>query len=300
MKRVALLFLIIDDFPHEHIWLKWAEANPQISFFFHAKNETGVRSHFVRAHLVRRNGTFPAPEWGTVNLTRAMFYLLTAAAAAAPDAFVFLSESCIPVIPVDDFLSQVDAAAGRSWMRIFTKSNDEYSEKYQFAPLAAVFGAATVAKVDQWILLSASDAQIIISYVRANSTIWRYFTDLRASDEMFFSTILAICAGGAENLRRKTVDRRVTFVNWLEQKQNPKTYTHITPELIDFCRTEFQSPFLRKIKLPCAVDAAAAGKSCAAWRAREDKKQLYKEWLTYVCGVNPIFAAMRVAAEKIA
>jgi hypothetical protein len=287
---VALLFLIIDDFPYEHIWLKWAENNPKIQFFFHAKNEDLVRSPFVKSRLVRRRGDFPAPEWGTINLTKAMVHLLNNAGQFS--SAVFLSESCLPIMPVDEFLYYVKITGEKSWMKLFTEPNDQYSDTYQFKPLWLKYTKKNVGKCDQWIMLSYKHAQIICATVKQNPSIWSSFENLRASDEMFFPTLLAIALGGIEKLRAEIIERRITMVDWTEHKANPKTFTHLTPELVNICLRDFGSAFIRKIKLPCQVAAAAEGKSCTRQRAQLDKKQLYIEWLVTTKHYSQFFATI--------
>lgn len=295
---VALLFLIIDDFPYEHIWLKWAENNPNVLFFFHAKNEELVKSQFVKSRLVSREGKFPAPNWGTINLTKAMFLLLNKAIITQKiSSFVFLSESCIPIMTVDQFLFYMQFSGEKSWIKLFTEPNDEYSDKYQFSPLWAKYTKKKVGKSDQWIMLSNKHATMISTFVYKNPTIWASFENIRASDEMFFSTILAITMGGIENMRREIVDRRITMMDWTEHKANPKTFTHITKELVNICLNDFGSAFMRKIKLPCQMEAAASEKSCTRLRIMEQKKQLYIEWLIYTRNYSNFFASLTASIE---
>ena len=111
--HVALLFLTIDDLPHEHIWREWLTGSDDdgdgdgdecviVSVICHAKHPERIRSDWLRRrHLLRRECASSAaagrggggggggrggggsttfhtrrPEWGSVDTTKAMMDLL--------------------------------------------------------------------------------------------------------------------------------------------------------------------------------------------------------------------------------
>ncbi|KAL3764991.1 hypothetical protein ACHAW5_001841 [Stephanodiscus triporus] len=105
-RHVALLFLTIDDLPHEHIWREWLTGSDDdgdecviVSVICHAKHPERIRSDWLRRrHLLRRefasSSTAAAagrgggggggstsfhtrrPEWGSVDIAKAMMDLL--------------------------------------------------------------------------------------------------------------------------------------------------------------------------------------------------------------------------------
>lgn len=110
-RHIALLFLTIDDLPHEHIWKEWLKSSssqednsssssnetPMVSVLCHAKFPDRIKSEWLRQrHLLQQsrnnsdNSTrqqdtnddrFPRfhshrPEWGSVEITRAMIDLM--------------------------------------------------------------------------------------------------------------------------------------------------------------------------------------------------------------------------------
>jgi hypothetical protein len=77
-ETLALLFIIIDDLPHELIWRIWlhqtkSREKKTIRIFIHAKYPDRIRSRWVRSHLVRFHYS---PEWGSIEITKVMIELL--------------------------------------------------------------------------------------------------------------------------------------------------------------------------------------------------------------------------------
>jgi len=86
---LGLLFIIIDDFPHESIWRAWLsncnnsdsnsnnEKNSEsckVKILIHAKHPEKVTSPWVRDKLVR---SFQyKPVWGSIDITRVMIGLM--------------------------------------------------------------------------------------------------------------------------------------------------------------------------------------------------------------------------------
>mmetsp|Transcript_7774 Transcript_7774/g.11483 ORF Transcript_7774/g.11483 Transcript_7774/m.11483 type:complete len:412 (+) Transcript_7774:64-1299(+) len=81
-RHIALLFITIADLPHEEIWKEfinfWDDAqednNLTISVLCHAKYPSRVRSPWLRKHLL--SSSSHCPEWGSVEITRAMIDLV--------------------------------------------------------------------------------------------------------------------------------------------------------------------------------------------------------------------------------
>lgn len=71
---LGLLFIVIDDLPHELIWRKWLElasekSRSKVQIWIHAKYPDRVSSDWTRSHLV--DYSF-CPNWGSVEITKAM------------------------------------------------------------------------------------------------------------------------------------------------------------------------------------------------------------------------------------
>ena len=93
-RHVCLLFIIIDELPFEDIWKAWATAatsndDVTVSVVIHAKFPTRAKSDWVQQRLLvepprlgrGREYASPVyhsrrPEWGSIEITRAMLDLL--------------------------------------------------------------------------------------------------------------------------------------------------------------------------------------------------------------------------------
>ena len=174
------------------------------------------------------------PDWGTPQITMAMVALLHAAldpsspqnalnpsAPGAPVArFAFLSESCLPVVPLHVAVSRLmarpysgDAAQlatalskedevateGESWLDLTRRPNNGYSARGQFQAVRRSESGfpRTLWKADQWICLTRGHACEVVRFVEAHGglgtgrheALWplaRCF----GTDELFVPTVL--------------------------------------------------------------------------------------------------------------
>mmetsp|Transcript_23179 Transcript_23179/g.54809 ORF Transcript_23179/g.54809 Transcript_23179/m.54809 type:complete len:609 (+) Transcript_23179:119-1945(+) len=263
-KHLALLAISIDDLPYENIWKGWCEtltssmANGDIevdeyfiSLVCHAKFPEKVESEWLRQRLL----TFPPkqgrgnsfmdpvylsrkPEWGSVEITRAMLDLLqdglkigndlhnntkyedkrfcasrylvrsppsfntaewTTSKIPPVDQFLFISESCIPVVTAPEFFFKI-TNSNVSWLNARHRAEDDTPKnKYeddQFAGINRRIPGQYRWKGDQWVLLSKRHASSIIGMDRPfkppKYQLWQSFRNINASDEMFFPTALAL------------------------------------------------------------------------------------------------------------
>jgi Core-2/I-Branching enzyme len=145
--HICLLAITIADLPLEDIWKAWAtdsKTNCVVSLVAHAKYPHQVQSEWLRQRLLRQDGEQErfkshVPEWGSVQITRAMIDGLrdglqigTEGAAdlsqryrvhplplddsdenasssfmTSVDKFIFISESCLPVVTLDEAVSSM-------------------------------------------------------------------------------------------------------------------------------------------------------------------------------------------------
>jgi len=263
-KHLALLVISIDDLPYQDIWKGWCESLPSsminseeevdeyyISFLCHAKFPQNVKSDWLRQRLLTyppkqgRGNSFMdpvhlsrTPEWGSVEITRAMLDLLqeglkigkfdnnivqyvdkrfcpsrylvrsppsfniaelTCKTIPPVDHFLFVSESCIPVVTVPELFSKI-SDSNVSWLNAHHRTEDGTPKnKYeddQFAGINRRIPGQYRWKGDQWVLLSKRHASSIIGMDRPfkppKHQLWQSFRNINASDEMFFPTALAL------------------------------------------------------------------------------------------------------------
>ena len=126
------------------------------------------------------------PQWGSVEITKAMFALLRRAVRDADDnddaakveegvgvdaaagrrlsKFAFASESCVPVVPLTEALARV-FASNHGWMRLRAKANNGYSQNKQFDVLRGKLPADCICKADQWVLLNRRQVRVPVAFL---------------------------------------------------------------------------------------------------------------------------------------
>ena len=188
MTKTAFLFLIVDDLPYEVLWRHWLEQLPPDSYsvHFHCKNPEKIESAWVHAHSIRtREGDVMTyrPDWGSVELVRAMLHLVREGLKdASVRRLCFISESCLPVTPPLEAQARLDQAE-HSWLDIKCRPNNGYSALHQFLPMKSGW---TVHKADQWCMLLRKHAEILVRHPYA----WKAFSQIKAPDEIYAPTVL--------------------------------------------------------------------------------------------------------------
>ncbi len=247
-KKVALMFIIIDDLPLENLWRDWLEDfngkyYNNIEIFIHAKFPERIRSRWVGERLIRSN---LRPNWGSIELSKAMYYLMDDAfnvRGFSADYFVFLSESCIPIYRIDKFFEIVNEQT-KSWIDFNDKPTNGYAYSNQFMPLKLELPDECVLKSDQWVMLNRPNVEQLLNFEKqTNISIWNIMSNVaKASDEMWIASSLCILNNGLEG---KVEKRKVTYVDWGQETRSPLTFDEITPDLIAKAR-ENGSLFMRK------------------------------------------------------
>jgi len=310
--HVTLLFLTIDELPHEHIWRAWIEGKvslPQgvtgstnktliISAICHAKYPDKVKSSWLRQRLLcwpgsrgrRRNAAkqwtssdsvdtamdrFQSfrPEWGSLEITRAMIELLdeglsitnhpippssspnidappnpflanrTASENIPPaDRFLFVSETCLPIVSLDEFERALyKATPNQSWLKAMNEPNNGYSRQLQWDQMSPAVPRHKIWKADQWIVLTRAHAQLIVDIPNkiGGEPLWKCFRQIKASDEMYFPTALALL-GILKKCNTETVNCRVTYCDWSQGAKNPAVFKDISDlkRIMDIARDE--------------------------------------------------------------
>jgi len=169
-------------------------------------------------------------------VSKAMFYLLEDAArdrAFNADYFIFLSESCIPIYPLEPFLEQLESSGGKSWIDFTSEPSNGYAYTNQFEPLKQVVPESCIYKSDQWVMLNRTHAMQLLDFqAQTNISIWDIMRHVRsASDEMWIATILCLMNGGRLN-SDVLEKRKVTFVDWGDEMRNPLTFDEIRSRMI--------------------------------------------------------------------
>jgi hypothetical protein len=115
------------------------------------------------------------------------------------DQFLFVSESCLPVVTASEFFSRTTDPTV-SWLNASHRSQEGIPKnKYeddQFACINRRVPGQYRWKGDQWVLLSRRHASKIVGmdrpHIPPKHQLWQSYRHINASDEMFFPTALAL------------------------------------------------------------------------------------------------------------
>ena len=317
IRHIALLVICIDGLPYENIWRKWIEnkncndaATTHVSLVCHAKYPEKVTSPWLRRRLLTyppqrgRGNAYAAPtilthcpEWGSIQITRAMIDLLAYAVqiqtpsdvdmrskderfysgrfygtdnlpSTPPppvDQFLFLSETCLPVATLDEFVQQLNPH--QSWVNARNRSTpgtprNKY-ELDQFTGIHRMIPAQFRWKADQWHTLCRPHALAVLEIDRdmhASDRLWHSFTKINASDEMYFPTVLALRHILNEDKANTEIQiRPVTFTDWSEGMKNPSSYSNGIRDFARIAERSRQQGSLMARKFVCENDSAANG-----------------------------------------
>ena len=216
------------------------------------------------------------PEWGSIEITQAMMDLAREACriGTAPtqvehdirysrdrynangpngsdttrpglppvDCVVYISETCLPVVSLHDFVRTVrsDPNKNKSWLQSRNTPNNGYARQQQFERINSVIPVSKRHKADQWILLQRPHLQAVVDLdASLPLPLHKCFQHTRASDELYFPTALAILGilasnDGNDNNNNSNVvqtetggecrKQRVTYADWSMSAKNPASF----------------------------------------------------------------------------
>ena len=180
------------------------------------------------------------------------------------DRFVFVSESCLPVVTLNElelalfgprkpYVSERSGSSNpsqtrnpydKSWVNARSTPNNGYSRQLQWDEIrSSDIPQNLIWKADQWIVLNRVHGDAVASipnkYLNGRS-LWYAFRRCRASDEMYFPTALSILGiiarpSGVEEVEDDTCKseacagdrirrRKVTYCDWSLSAKNPSSF----------------------------------------------------------------------------
>ncbi|HEX2749782.1 MAG TPA: beta-1,6-N-acetylglucosaminyltransferase [Verrucomicrobiales bacterium] len=228
--RVAFLFLTRGPHLTPDLWEEyWRGYESRVSVHGHAKER-----HWPAApgrHDWLREAQIPdhiPTEWGDISLVYAQLALLKAALRQPENRFfLFASESCIPVRPLNELLRLL-SIDGRSRFNIedWWKVDSLNPWKSGRASPAGPIPPREWRWHPQWMLLSREAAELIV----ANEKLIACFHGTHAPDEAAFGTLLHIAG---YPLEQKVAKQNVTWTRWESDiAANPDLITSPTPAVM--------------------------------------------------------------------
>lgn len=222
--KVALLFLTRGSLNQPAVWEEYLAACPErVSIHVHPKERSATAPDwFKKAWLPK---TLPT-AWGDVSLVKAQLALLKAAFSdPANQAFVFASESCVPVKPLAEFLDRCESAGWRGMMKLELPADVigydvSKAKRYTAVPQLPPW----VWKLhSQWILLNREMAGALLE-----EDLTGLFAGSFAPDESYFGTVLAL---KGYPLETQCLPLDPTWVSWETQPaRHPREMTAVTAQ----------------------------------------------------------------------
>merc|ERR1719203_559047 len=228
------------------------------------------------------------PEWGSIEITRAMIELTSQALTIGEmrasslssdeetthtdsryfctskdtdkipmvDRFIFVSETCLPFISLHK-LGKALYSTNQSWINMRNTPNNGYSRQLQWDRVSPAFPTKFIHKSDQWIALTRHHASLIIRDVPRvfrdynPRPLYYLFEDVKASDEIYFCTILALAGVDLENVKGQCI----TYCDWSGNAKNPALFKTLKEVKMIKERVEEESCFFgRKFILKEGLD----------------------------------------------
>lgn len=149
------------------------------------------------------------------------------------DRFIFISESCIPFQPLTSLGKALYTThANKSWINYRNTPNNGYARQLQWDRIHNIIPRQFIHKSDQWLVLTRYHSSLIVRDVPRTFSnycrrpLYTYFDTVKASDEMYFSTILSM---SGVNFDDEIYKQCVTYCDWegMSNTKNPATFTSI-------------------------------------------------------------------------
>lgn len=220
--EVTWMFLTRGEVHHPEIWEEYLGGEGG-RVFAHVKSpeELGADGFLAKAQAVGAEET----AWGDVSLVRATLRLLQAAVeGSVATHFALVSESCVPVRPLNELL-RVLRLDPRSRLRATPWAEMRIRQllKAQRGENLPGIRKELVHFQDQWMILSRADAGLILERDWTSA-----FASAPFADEMYFATVLAL-AGRAP--LQHVANRAVTWTDWEGSTKHPREFWEVPPRL---------------------------------------------------------------------
>ena len=231
-KKIALLFLTVEDLNHPGVWKKLLEnQRHQYNIYFHSKNSMQDKD-FKKFRIDKTVKT----TW--CKHVKAWKALLNEAIQDEDNyKFVYLSESCIPLMPLDDIY------------KILTADNNSYMQFRK--PFWPEINARTIHELpekhrwvnNEWVILNRKHAEVVVRDIHIISACNRHHHSQEAHPSCLFS--VKHCLDDPELLNKQT-----TWVNFdLGHDSHPYSFDDESPFNMDMMQEAKMSGrlFIRKI-----------------------------------------------------
>lgn len=189
--KIALCFIINYDhiLNKEHIWRKWIEPNQDIiNVYFYYKDLQMIQSDWIRERAIPQNRIYPTSY---LRVIPAYMSLMNYAIETDRNNkwFVFLTDSCCPIIPAAKFRSLFQIHCEKSIIRCRRAWWNPYI--HMRANLAKLPNHLRLGN-DPWFILTRSHVQCCITFVNQHTELTKLVCDGGLANESLFAIILTL------------------------------------------------------------------------------------------------------------
>lgn len=266
--KIALLILA-HKHPQQLKRLIMASRHPSLDFWVHIDSKSqfdDFKEIFELENVFKVQST--KVDWGCFNTIECMLNSLNAASKTDEkyDYYQFLSGMDYPIKPIQLLVDHLQQNNGYEFIgnrpleeslqnlkrfnfynfnkikqpfrRICEKLANTFLPRRKFSVLFEI------RKGPQWMTLSNAAVKYLLEFTQSNKKIIRYFRYVEVPDEFFFQTILY------NSPFRATMKNHIFhYIDWSEQKKNPKILTVEDKEKL------FDSPLFFARKFDVSIDA---------------------------------------------
>jgi len=201
MKKIALLFLTIDNHNKPDIWKQFLKNTNYFNIYCHPKNPSKVSQSFLKDNIIPE---LVETAWG--ELVLAYYNLLKYAFENKENyKFVYLSDSCIPIKNAETVYAElINDNATYIDLDVRTSKHDIEHRLNKHLHIYKKYGINkyNFIKHSGWFVLNRFHSQVLLS----NEKIFKYFNKVLAGDEHILSILKAN--------QMKLTPRIITCTKW--------------------------------------------------------------------------------------
>jgi hypothetical protein len=242
--KIALCFLTYVNLSQPELWKKIINNNKnKVNVYIHNKYPFVDHKYHLHNYCLKNK---IETEYGGKSLVQATLLLFKQAFLHDQDNeyFILLSDKCIPLYDFDFIYNKI-RQLNTNIISCFTNAN---MERYKDVTNRQFITKDNFCKQSQWIVLKRDTVKFFI----ANNFLPLFKNSFYALDEHYF---INIC--NKFNIRYQNFC--ITYSNWYDknedpnEREQPKTYVHLTNEMVDKIKNEQPFFFMRKISKSCAL-----------------------------------------------
>jgi len=204
--KVAFLFLTVNDINYPKIWKKYLNLD-KCNIYVHSKNKENVKSFFSK-YLIE--GYVPT-KWGDISIVKSLLLLLENAIKNKENKyFVFVSESCLPIVNFNIFYNKL-IKINKSIFTLVNNTNNSL-KRYDYIknPKNIGLNKLNFLKAETWCILTRNHVKKMLENNKKNIYL-NTFKDVKIPEEHYFVNFVNL------EFKKQIYNFKSTFVLWTEK-----------------------------------------------------------------------------------